>query len=178
MPIRVMREAFNRANVWIDAAREAGRGAGVDLDDDEPTSATQRYLDDNDAWKQVTNFTKNELVEIWRPFNDRMAAERHRGPAPESGSMDHLVHYLAWLNTGIDYATLSKMLGVKESRFEDNIGRARGYLFETLSQKWWVKVAIFQAPSDLSAYQNSTLPTGYLLSARRKRQYVNEEMFY
>lgn len=101
-PIGTVRQALQRAALWIDQAREAGHAGGYDSDEDEPTSPTQRYLDEHDAWKEFTNFEKNEVVAIWRPYQDIMAAQRHRGPVAQSSPMDQLIHYMAWLKTNMD----------------------------------------------------------------------------
>lgn len=137
-PIAHVRQAFAAGLQYIEQLRVAGEPAGYDSEEDEPRSATAQWLTIHDAWVEFTNFTKDQVESIWRPLNDSMMAERHRGPQAISTTMDQLIHYLMWLKTGMNYATLSKLVGLKgTSRIEDNINRVRGHLIHTLSAKWW-----------------------------------------
>lgn len=138
VPIGNVRRAFQAGMERLEAARQVGLAAGYDSEEEEPVSRAATYLTEHDAWVEFTNFTQDQVESLWRPMNDAMLAERHRGPQAASTTMDQLIHYLSWKKNGLDYATNSKIFGLKgTSRFEDNLNRVRTHLLEVLVRKWW-----------------------------------------
>lgn len=95
------------------------------------------HLKDTERLQPLTHFTPTHLQNIYQMMQPHLVAARTRGPKPKSTPMDMLVCYLVWLVTGDDQDTLSKILGMKTNRFEDNITRIRPILNAALKVKWW-----------------------------------------
>lgn len=76
-PVGLVRQAFTRGLQVIEAARQAGMHLGYESDDEEATSPAARYLTQNNAWKEFTNFDSATVESIWRPMNDLMKTDRH-----------------------------------------------------------------------------------------------------
>lgn len=77
------------------------------------------------------------MTDFVRTAQPYILAERRRGQKPKSTWADALLCYVVWAHFGADYAIAAKAAGMKEGRFEDNVGRARTVLLNTLRSRWW-----------------------------------------
>jgi hypothetical protein len=92
-PIRTAYGLFSAADEQI-AAIQARPDEDIrdDSDDELDKSGVYQYLSNNHCFTEFTHFSGNALEAIWRPIDSIMSATRHRGPAPLSSSMDHLLY--------------------------------------------------------------------------------------
>lgn len=114
--------------------------AGVaipELEDEPIKGAVYTQFRFDNKLEMLSNFGDGEIRDISESLLPFVAASAKRGPKPKSSSTDALLCYLAWAKSGCDFALLAKTLGMKESRFEDNVHRIRPILNAALKDRWW-----------------------------------------
>src|SRR5271163_1066301 len=85
----------------------------------------------------LTNFEDAKLHNLAQALIPHVAAASRRGPRPKSTTVDSLLCYLTWCKSAAEFAILAKLLGLKESRLEDNVTRMRSILNALLKKRWW-----------------------------------------
>jgi len=106
-------------------------------EDDEGSMLTGKlcdFLEHQQKWCEVTNFTSEEIEDLLQRLQPYIAKSRKRGPQPKSTWGDHLICYLTWANLAQNSGFTFKM---KESQFSDNVGRIRPILKKALMEQWW-----------------------------------------
>ena len=89
-------------------------------------SPVYQYLEANAGWEKFTNFPSHTVIDLWRLVDAFMGQGRRRGPISLTSTMDHVVLYLIWLNTGSSYDKIAIVFKISETHLEDVLNRVRG----------------------------------------------------
>lgn len=110
----------------------------VQLDDDVAPEGLiyDKFLKEQ-LFSSLTNFGNFTVCNMFQLMLPLIALAARRGPKPKSTHMDCMLIYLVWLKGGSEVDVLSKILGLKPNRLEDNIARIRPMINAMLKTKWW-----------------------------------------
>lgn len=107
------------------------------LEEDPTAGKIMETLRERGSLETFTNFTEGQIQDLVQLLAPHLAKGKGRGPKPKSSLADSLICYLIWAKLANEYDVLAKTLGMKATRFEDNVNRTRVLLNQALKERWW-----------------------------------------
>ena len=92
----------------------------------------------NKKVEEFTNFSENEMMDIWRRVEPKVIASRRRGPCPKISALDSTVLLLVFYKTNLDFERIAGIFKLKTGTLQDSITRIRPIVYQALREDWWV----------------------------------------
>ena len=104
--------------------------------EDENKGLIWERLERNNKWELYTNFTEDQILQLYRCMVPHIHSNRKRGPLPKISYADGLIIILTFYKTGLEFDKLAEFVGVKPTTLKNTIERLRPILYQTLHEIW------------------------------------------
>ena len=104
--------------------------------EDEIKGIIWERLQRNNKWELYTNFTENQILQLYRCMVPHIHSNRRRGPLPKISYIDGIIIILTFYKTGLEFDKLAEFIGIKPTMLKNTIERLRLILYETLHEIW------------------------------------------
>lgn len=105
--------------------------------DDEFNGQIWQQMKTRNQFEIYTNFTEQEILEIWHTIQPHISRHRKRGPLPKINWEDSLLLLLAFYRTGSEFDKLALCFNKKPGAVRDAINRMKPILNDAMKEKWW-----------------------------------------
>ena len=97
--------------------------------EDENKGLIWERLERNNKWELYTNFTEDQILQLYRCMVPHIHSNRKRGPLPKISYADGLIIILTFYKTGLEFDKLAEFVGVKPTTLKNTIERLRPILY-------------------------------------------------
>lgn len=111
----------------------------IEEEDEEPAGQLFESLQNSPTrdWIALTNFTKEEVLDLFRDVEAVCTSERRRGPKFAVKTVDALLALLVLYKSVPKYDDLCTKICYKPTAVRNALDRMQGVLNQVLRQRWW-----------------------------------------